>query len=143
MADLTALKALGYTSRWQALFEPYGARGLTPARAIRGDRGSLLIATPERVVHAKVSARLAKAASTALDLPAVGDWVAVLVAANKMDALDDPDRLASLERHLQSAGVPLYPVSAATGAGLDALLEAVWREVAQSRDEGRPISALE
>ena len=58
---------------------------------------------------------------------------AVLVAANKMDALDDPDRLASLERHLQSAGVPLYPVSAATGAGLDALLEAVWREVARSR----------
>jgi GTP-binding protein len=54
----------------------------------------------------------------------------VLVAASKMDALDDPDRLARLERHLQSAGVPLYPVSSATGQGLDALLEAVWREVA-------------
>ena len=67
----------------------------------------------------------------------------VIVAANKMDALDEPDRLARLERHLQSAGVPLYPVSAATGAGLDALLEAVWREVARSRDEGRPVPALE
>ena len=67
----------------------------------------------------------------------------VIVAANKMDALDEPERLARLERHLQSAGVPLYPVSAATGAGLDALLEAMWREVARSRDEGRPISALE
>jgi GTP-binding protein len=68
---------------------------------------------------------------------------AVLVAANKMDALDDPDRLTSLERHLQSAGVPLYPVSAATGQGLDALLEAVWREVARSREEGSPVPALE
>src|SRR5512134_2924889 len=57
----------------------------------------------------------------------------VLVAANKMDALDDPDRLVRLERHLQSAGVPLYAVSAATGQGLDALLEAVWREVARAR----------
>ena len=64
-----------------------------------------------------------------------------LVAANKMDALDDPDRLVRLERHLQSAGVPLYPVSAVTGQGLDALLEAVWREVARAREEGSPIPA--
>jgi GTP-binding protein len=65
----------------------------------------------------------------------------VLVAANKMDALDDPDRLVRLEGHLQSAGVPLYPVSAATGQGLDALLEAVWREVARAREEGKETSA--
>jgi len=63
------------------------------------------------------------------------------VAANKMDALDDPDRLARLEQHLQSAGVPLYPVSAVTGQGLDALLEAVWREVARAREEGSPVPA--
>ena len=60
----------------------------------------------------------------------------VIVAANKIDALDDPDRLARLERHLQSAGIPLYPVSAATGAGLDPLLEAIWRNVARARDRG-------
>ena len=62
----------------------------------------------------------------------------VLVAANKMDALDEPDRLKRLEQHLQSAGVPLYPVSAATGQGLDGLLEAIWREVAREREEGSP-----
>jgi len=62
----------------------------------------------------------------------------VLVAANKMDALDEPDRLKRLEQHLQSAGVPLYPVSAATGQGLDVLLEAIWREVARERQEGSP-----
>jgi GTP-binding protein len=60
----------------------------------------------------------------------------LLVAANKIDALDDPDRLARLGRHLQSIGVPLYPVSAATGEGLDRLLEAIWHEVAAARDRG-------
>jgi GTP-binding protein len=58
----------------------------------------------------------------------------LLVAANKIDALDDPERLARLERHLQSIGVPLYPVSAATGEGLDRLLEAIWRKVAAARE---------
>jgi GTP-binding protein len=60
----------------------------------------------------------------------------VIVAANKIDVLDDPERLRVLERHLQSSGVPLYPVSAATGDGLDRLLEAMWREVALARDRG-------
>jgi GTPase len=72
---------------------------------------------------------------------ASGDRLAdkpVLVAANKMDALDEPDRLSRLQAHLQSAGVPLYPVSAATGQGLDLLLEAVWREVARAREEDSP-----
>jgi GTP-binding protein len=59
---------------------------------------------------------------------------AVLVAANKIDALDDPDRLERLRAHLQERGVPLYPVSAATGEGLPLLLEAVWREVAARRE---------
>jgi GTP-binding protein len=57
----------------------------------------------------------------------------ILVAANKIDALDDPERLERLSAHLQKLGVPLYAVSAATGEGIDTLLEAVWREVAQSR----------
>jgi GTP-binding protein len=59
----------------------------------------------------------------------------VLVAANKMDVLDDPNRLARLERHLRSAGIPLYPVSAATGEGLEPLLEAIWRQVALDREQ--------
>src|SRR5215216_3727579 len=35
----------------------------------------------------------------------------VLVAANKIDALDEPERLERLRAHLQAQGVPLYPVS--------------------------------
>src|SRR5687768_2885324 len=55
---------------------------------------------------------------------------AVIVAANKIDALDEPDWLERLREHLQQRGIPLYAVSAAAGDGLAPLLEAVWREVA-------------
>src|SRR5688500_5683735 len=57
----------------------------------------------------------------------------VVVAANKIDALDDPTRLQKLRAHLQRAGVPLYPVSAVTGDGLPLLLEAVWKMLVEHR----------
>ena len=53
----------------------------------------------------------------------------VVVAANKIDALDDPSRLENLRAHLQGAGLQLYPVSAVTGEGLPLLLEAVWKKL--------------
>ena len=58
----------------------------------------------------------------------------VLVAANKIDALDEPERLERLRAHLQDRGIPLYAVSAAAGDGLTPLVEAVWREVAAARE---------
>jgi GTPase len=61
----------------------------------------------------------------------------VVVAANKMDAMDDPDRLRRLEEHLRERGIPLYPVSAATGDGLPPLLEHIWKTLA-SRMDARP-----
>jgi len=57
-----------------------------------------------------------------------------LVAANKIDALDEPERLARLRTHLASSGVPLYPISAATGEGVPALLEALWLAVSRPRE---------
>jgi ribosome biogenesis GTPase / thiamine phosphate phosphatase len=78
LTDPSPLRALGYSPRWEELFEPYAAEGLTPARVIRGDRGSVLIATPEGIMHAKPSGRLLKSAGSSAELPAVGDWVAVL-----------------------------------------------------------------
>jgi GTP-binding protein len=53
-----------------------------------------------------------------------------IVAANKIDALDDPDRLARLKAHVEARGLACYPISAVTGAGVDTLLEATWRFVA-------------
>ena len=68
-----------------------------------------------------------------------------LAAANKMDSLDDPRRLARLRRHLAARSVPLYPVSAATGDGVPALLDAMWaavrRRPAQTGDPARQESA--
>jgi GTP-binding protein len=58
----------------------------------------------------------------------------MLVAANKIDALDEPARLAALREHLERRGVPLHAVSAATGEGVPQLLEAVWRELARRTD---------
>jgi GTP-binding protein len=52
-----------------------------------------------------------------------------LAAANKIDALDDASRLRRLETHLGERRIPLYAISAVTGEGIPALLEAMWREV--------------
>ncbi len=66
-----------------------------------------------------------------------------IVAANKIDALDDPDRLARLERHVEERGLPLYRISGASGEGVDALLEAAWREIAAVRAAPPPPPARE
>jgi GTP-binding protein len=59
-----------------------------------------------------------------------------LVAANKIDAIDDPARLARLGERLADVGVPLYPISAVTGEGVSALLQALWRVMAGDSAEG-------
>src|SRR5512144_992452 len=81
-----ALAQLGWDERWQGRFEPYALRGLTPARVIRSDRGSALVATPAGITRAAPSARLLKLARGAADLAVVGDWVAVMDA----EAIDVP-----------------------------------------------------
>jgi GTP-binding protein len=54
-----------------------------------------------------------------------------LVAANKIDAMDEPERLEALRRHVEALGLEVFPISAVTGEGVPALLEAMWREVAR------------
>jgi GTP-binding protein len=55
-----------------------------------------------------------------------------IIAANKTDALDDPARLKALRAHARKLGVPFYPISAVTGDGIPALLEAMWTEIARA-----------
>ena len=52
-----------------------------------------------------------------------------LVAANKIDVMDDPRRLEPLRTRLSALGIPLYAVSAVTGQGVTPLLEAMWAAV--------------
>ncbi len=56
-----------------------------------------------------------------------------IVAANKIDALDDPAQLARLTAHLEAQDIPFYAISAVTGSGVAALLEAVWKRLAADR----------
>ncbi|MDH3198592.1 MAG: ribosome small subunit-dependent GTPase A, partial [Candidatus Krumholzibacteria bacterium] len=94
MTDISTLTELGWSPHWQALFEPHAAVDVTPARVVRSDRGSSLVATRTGVVRAKPSVRLLKAASGPADLPVVGDWTAVLAS----EDLDVPLIEAVLER---------------------------------------------
>jgi GTPase len=57
-----------------------------------------------------------------------------IVAANKIDALDEPERLAALERHVRKSKLPLFRISGVTGEGIPALLERAWREIAAIRE---------
>lgn len=57
-----------------------------------------------------------------------------IAAANKIDALDDPERLRTLMAHLKKKKIPLYPISAVTGEGVPALLEAMWKKIAATRE---------
>jgi GTP-binding protein len=57
-----------------------------------------------------------------------------IVAANKMDAVDDESRVAALEARAAELQLPFVRISAATGAGLPPLLEAMWRELAGQRE---------
>jgi GTP-binding protein len=56
-----------------------------------------------------------------------------IVAANKIDALDDPDALKRLTKHVRARKLPLIPISGVAGDGLPELLEAAWREIARAR----------
>jgi ribosome biogenesis GTPase len=92
--DIADLQALGYSPRWQALFEPFSGEGLVPARVVRSDRGSALLATPAGIVRGQPSAGLSKAARGSAAMPATGDWVA----ARADDGLDVALIEAVLER---------------------------------------------
>ena len=58
-----------------------------------------------------------------------------IVAANKIDALDDPAALERLTRHVRARKLPLIPISGVRGDGLPQLLEAAWREIALARTD--------
>lgn len=56
-----------------------------------------------------------------------------IVAANKIDALDDEQRVAALKRRASKLKLPFFRISGVTGAGVTELLEAAWRELQRAR----------
>ena len=66
-----------------------------------------------------------------------------LVAGNKLDALDNPDRLTRLEAHVGRLGLPFHKISGVTGEGIAALIEAAWREIVAVRALPAPVEPVE
>jgi GTPase len=61
-----------------------------------------------------------------------------IVAANKIDALDDEGRVLALAGRADELKLPFYRISGVTGEGVAALLEAMWRPLAAARTSPLP-----
>jgi GTP-binding protein len=64
-----------------------------------------------------------------------------VVVATKLDAVDEPARVTALRKRATALSLPFFTVSAASGDGLPALLEALWAPVAEAREADRAATA--
>lgn len=74
---MALLERFGFDSHFASRFAPFASQGLVAARVLREERESLLVATEGGERAAEPSGRLRHRAVSRLDLPAVGDWVAL------------------------------------------------------------------
>ena len=63
-----------------------------------------------------------------------------IVVANKIDAVDDMAAVERLERHAKKQKRKVLRISGVTGDGLDALLEAIWKQLAAARTLAIPVA---
>jgi GTP-binding protein len=66
-----------------------------------------------------------------------------IVTANKIDAVDDQSRIVSLARRASALGLPFLAISAVTGEGLPALLEGMWKQLADVARDDTDSAAIE
>jgi GTP-binding protein len=67
-----------------------------------------------------------------------------IVAATKVDALDEPERLDRLRAHVREVGLPFFAISGVTGQGVAPLVEALWPYVeAPVREPVTPATGAE
>jgi GTP-binding protein len=66
-----------------------------------------------------------------------------IVAANKIDAVDEPDGVKALERRVKKRKLTFLKISAASGQGVDALLEAAWKEIAKAQEKPAEAPAIQ
>jgi GTP-binding protein len=57
-----------------------------------------------------------------------------IVVANKIDAVDDPKRVTALEKRAKKLKLKFFRISAVTGEGTKALIEAAWPIIAKARE---------
>jgi ribosome biogenesis GTPase len=71
------LGELGFTAAQADAFRPFAAEGLIPGRVAAGHTRYLRVATADGEALAELAGSLRHQAESALELPAVGDWVAL------------------------------------------------------------------
>jgi ribosome biogenesis GTPase len=74
---LPPLSTLGWDDEWATAFAPFAAEGLLPGRVAREHRGLYRVFTEPGEAVASPAGRLRLDARSRIDLPAVGDWVAL------------------------------------------------------------------
>ena len=75
------LETLGWSQRRQAEFAPYAAEGLAPGRVVGEHRSHYRVATDVMELNAEATGRIRNSAAQRSDLPGVGDFVALRLAA--------------------------------------------------------------
>ena len=66
-----------------------------------------------------------------------------IVAANKIDAVDDEKRVKDLEKRAKKLKLPFFRISGVTGDGVPELLEAMWKPLAAGREAARAAAELQ
>jgi len=74
---MTLIERFGWSSFFETRFLSFALEGLVPARILREERESCLVIAPYGESVAEASGRLRHVAKSRLELPAVGDWVAL------------------------------------------------------------------
>lgn len=72
------LTDLGWDSEWEAAFAAHAAEGRIPGRVAREIRGRYRVLTEAGVRDARLAGRLVHEIADRVDLPAVGDWTALI-----------------------------------------------------------------
>jgi len=70
------LETLGWDDAWSAAFAPFRERDLTPGRVAIQHRGAYDVLTAEGETRARITSRLRRGSSP-VELPVVGDWIAL------------------------------------------------------------------
>lgn len=71
------LSSLGWQESLESSFEPHRAQGFVPARVSEEHRDRYMVMGEAGELRAEITGRMIYTASSRLDYPAVGDWVAI------------------------------------------------------------------
>lgn len=115
-----SLSALGWDPDREREFGEARAAGLVPGRVVRADRGAVRVRTGRGERLARLPGRLRRQASADLELPAVGDWLALHEPPGDGPALVDAvlPRRSQLLRRAAGEAVAAQVVAANVDAAL-------------------------